>query len=295
MGRGPISATYRPFRTTRPTPVAAAPSPTAATGAAGGAPRTAGSATLRAAPVLAPPFHLVPATDDACTALLERLRWPRGFSCPECGGGGRRLGGRRSDRPAWQCRARDCRAETSLTAGSLLAGCRLPPTTVLRAAAVVAADPLVRTADLAAALAVAPSTAVRLRRLLWRAIATRPQPPLPPDSLELLAVATTVPPGGTLTLEAPADDPAGPLTVAFATATGLPAPATAADLKRATRGAPVQASPRLPTVRRRRLMAAVATTTGLGPAFAAAAFASHGTSEERWTVLVRALAGAREA
>jgi len=60
--------------------------------------------------------------DPACLRYLERLRWGEGFSCRFCGavGGG-----------WWQMgdglrRCAVCRSETSVTAGTILAGTRLP-------------------------------------------------------------------------------------------------------------------------------------------------------------------------
>jgi len=60
--------------------------------------------------------------DPACLRYLERLRWGEGFSCRFCGavGGG-----------WWQMgdglrRCAVCRSETSVTAGTILAGSRLP-------------------------------------------------------------------------------------------------------------------------------------------------------------------------
>ena len=59
--------------------------------------------------------------DAACVRYLAGRRWPTGFVCPGCGATrayelvGRRL---------WQCAA--CRLQTSLTAGTVLHGTRLP-------------------------------------------------------------------------------------------------------------------------------------------------------------------------
>src|SRR5215471_2642628 len=59
-------------------------------------------------------------TEDACRNYLRRLRWPNGFRCPRCG-----------HDEAWT-NARHlmvcarCRHQTSLTAGTVLAGTRKP-------------------------------------------------------------------------------------------------------------------------------------------------------------------------
>lgn len=58
--------------------------------------------------------------EAACTAYLARLRWPDGFRCPRCGAEG-----------AWSASrgrliCRSCRHQTSVTAGTVLAGTRTP-------------------------------------------------------------------------------------------------------------------------------------------------------------------------
>jgi transposase-like protein len=70
-------------------------------------------------------FHFWFPDDSACLAYLERLRWPDGFRCPRCGVAGAR---------AWHLSAREvrcsaCRCETSVTAGTIFEGTRLPLTT----------------------------------------------------------------------------------------------------------------------------------------------------------------------
>jgi transposase-like protein len=51
--------------------------------------------------------------DLACRDYLERVRWPDGFLCPECGCGG----GWRTNRRLWMCAA--CGRKTSATAGTI--------------------------------------------------------------------------------------------------------------------------------------------------------------------------------
>ena len=60
--------------------------------------------------------------DEAhCWAYLRRARWPRGFVCPRCGGRGSHfLASRRLE----QCRA--CRVQSSVTAGTVFHGTRVP-------------------------------------------------------------------------------------------------------------------------------------------------------------------------
>lgn len=67
--------------------------------------------------------------DAACSAYLELLRWPQGFTCPTCG----RVG------PAWrQTRGRlvcpGCRHQTSVTTRTILEKTRSPLTTWFEAA-----------------------------------------------------------------------------------------------------------------------------------------------------------------
>lgn len=54
------------------------------------------------------------ATEDSCTAYLERLRWPKGFCCPSCGA---------IDDPGRATRGRlicrSCRHQSSVTAGTI--------------------------------------------------------------------------------------------------------------------------------------------------------------------------------
>lgn len=58
--------------------------------------------------------------EERCLAYLARLRWPDGFRCPVCG----HDGAWRSTRGRLVC-AR-CRRQTSVTAGTILAGTRTP-------------------------------------------------------------------------------------------------------------------------------------------------------------------------
>ena len=60
------------------------------------------------------------ATEDACRRYLFTLRWPEGFVCPHCGG----LGAWEMGRGLWLCR--QCRRQTSVTAGTIFHRCHLP-------------------------------------------------------------------------------------------------------------------------------------------------------------------------
>jgi hypothetical protein len=59
--------------------------------------------------------------EDACVRYLERLSWPHGFECPNCGAAGPPW---RGSRKRLLCRA--CGHQTSLTAGTLFQATRTP-------------------------------------------------------------------------------------------------------------------------------------------------------------------------
>ena len=65
-------------------------------------------------------------TEPSCEAALEKARWPAGFRCPRCDGVTySRVRGRTY--ALFQCQA--CRHQTSLIAGTVMQGTRLPLTT----------------------------------------------------------------------------------------------------------------------------------------------------------------------
>ena len=57
---------------------------------------------------------------ETARELIERCRWPDGVACPRCAGQARRLG----TSELFQCG--DCRAQFSLTAGTVLEHSRVP-------------------------------------------------------------------------------------------------------------------------------------------------------------------------
>lgn len=61
-------------------------------------------------------------TEAQCEQALFAWRWPQGFRCPECGHTGHCMLGR----GLYQCP--HCRRQTSITAGTLFAGTKLPLT-----------------------------------------------------------------------------------------------------------------------------------------------------------------------
>ena len=74
-------------------------------------------------------------TEEVCEAYLFELRWPDGFICPKCGGGGcYRLHGRRE----YVCRR--CHRQSSVTAGTVLHRTHLPLTVWFWAIYLVARD-----------------------------------------------------------------------------------------------------------------------------------------------------------
>src|SRR3954464_2808693 len=66
-------------------------------------------------------FREASGTEEQCRTVVEKLRWPKGFVCPLCGGC---EGTRLSTRPKVQCRA--CRHQVSLTAGTIFHATKLP-------------------------------------------------------------------------------------------------------------------------------------------------------------------------
>jgi transposase-like protein len=65
--------------------------------------------------------------DQACRGYLFALRWPEGFACPRCGGNSTWP----MKRGLWLCRG--CRAQVSVTAGTIFQDSHLPLTTWFRA------------------------------------------------------------------------------------------------------------------------------------------------------------------
>src|SRR5450631_4761519 len=61
------------------------------------------------------------ATEEACGAYLERLRWPNGFGCSSCGG---MAAPYRASR--WRLMCKDCRHQSTVTAGTIFDKTRTP-------------------------------------------------------------------------------------------------------------------------------------------------------------------------
>lgn len=80
-------------------------------------------------------FQRAFATDEQCALALAKLRWPKGFVCPNCGhDDGQHL----STRRLIQCRL--CRHQTSVTAGTMFHKTHLPLTCWFRIIYEVAQD-----------------------------------------------------------------------------------------------------------------------------------------------------------
>ena len=61
------------------------------------------------------------ATEEACQAFLEKLRWPQGFVCPRCGNAGDVY---RASRIRLMCRA--CQYQGTVTSGTIFDKTRTP-------------------------------------------------------------------------------------------------------------------------------------------------------------------------
>jgi predicted RNA-binding Zn-ribbon protein involved in translation (DUF1610 family) len=75
--------------------------------------------------------------EDACAEYLAAARWPDGFACPTCGG---RKAWRLETKP-WTYECAGCGRQTSVTAGTIMHQSKLPLTTWLWAAYVMATQP----------------------------------------------------------------------------------------------------------------------------------------------------------
>ena len=66
-------------------------------------------------------------TEAASAQAVMAARWPNGFECPKCGEDAHCVISSVDFRPPFQCNG--CRRQTSVTAGTLFAGTKLPLTT----------------------------------------------------------------------------------------------------------------------------------------------------------------------
>lgn len=81
----------------------------------------------RGFPTNLPEFQRVFPNDAACAKYLETMRWPDGFTCPECGHAGEPY--RFSTRSSVVLRCRECKVNTSLTASTVMHSSHTPLST----------------------------------------------------------------------------------------------------------------------------------------------------------------------
>ena len=73
--------------------------------------------------VSVPEFFERYGTEEQCAAALVAMRWPGGFRCSRCSSGAHYVIGH-GQRKLFQCR--NCRHQTSLTAGTVMDSTKLP-------------------------------------------------------------------------------------------------------------------------------------------------------------------------
>lgn len=125
---------------------------------------------------------------DAAEFLFE-LRWPNGFECRDCGGD---KACHLESRPrVWECMI--CGAQCSVTAGTLLHGCRLPMKKLLLALLLFSREESISSNALRQRLGVRYGTAWRLAHRFREAL--RHQPPLEAKATGASAIVTLPEPG----------------------------------------------------------------------------------------------------
>ena len=108
-------------------------------------------------------------TEEQCRAVVEELRWPKGFFCPRCGSC---EGTRLSTRPMVQCRAG--RHQASPAAGTIFHATKPPPTTWFLAMWLVAtAKDGISSVELGRRLGIKQTHAWSLKQKLMHAMAER--------------------------------------------------------------------------------------------------------------------------
>ena len=113
-------------------------------------------------------------TEAKCYRALYQWRWPQGFRCPACTGRARSRF-RRGTTVYYQCRA--CRHQTTLTAGTMFEGTKLPLRTWLLALHLLTATKTNLAAlELMRHLGVNYKTAWRVKHKIMQAMAEREEP-----------------------------------------------------------------------------------------------------------------------
>src|ERR1022692_43786 len=78
----------------------------------------------RGFPTTLPEFQKVFPNDAACAKYLESMRWPRGFICPKCKSASEPY--RFPSRRSVVLRCKECKTNTSLTAGTVMQSTHMP-------------------------------------------------------------------------------------------------------------------------------------------------------------------------
>lgn len=89
----------------------------------------------RGFPTSLPEFQRVFPNDEACAKYLETMRWPDGFTCPKCSYHEKPY--RFATRSSVVLRCRECKSNTSLTAGTVMQSTHTPLSTWFWAAYLV--------------------------------------------------------------------------------------------------------------------------------------------------------------
>lgn len=119
----------------------------------------------RGFPTSLPEFQRIFPNDSACAKYLEKLRWPEEFMCGKCGT--LEVPYRFSNRPQ-VLRCRSCKADNSLTAGTVMQGTHQPLSVWFWAAYLIATRPMITATELLREIATLTryETAWDLRRAL---------------------------------------------------------------------------------------------------------------------------------
>jgi transposase-like protein len=108
-------------------------------------------------------------TEMPCRAVLEKLRWRKGFICPACGHDGRAWLG---ERQLYQCNR--CKHQVSLTAGTIFHATKLPLTTwFLAIHLIVTAKNGIASIELGRRLGVKQTTAWAMKQKLMQVMQER--------------------------------------------------------------------------------------------------------------------------
>ena len=114
-------------------------------------------------------FRAAFGTEMQCRAVLEQLRWRKGFICPACGHDGRAWLG---ERQLYQCNR--CKHQVSLTAGTIFHATKLPLTTwFLAIHLIVTAKNGISSIELGRRLGVKQTTAWAMKQKLMQVMQER--------------------------------------------------------------------------------------------------------------------------